>query len=134
MAVLHHLHAQFGVGGMHRHIDGADVHFNNAVDLVLRNVGQGDIVAEQKGHSRIVILEVKTFAQAFGQLVYKAEDALVAATLLLVHQVGIKIKADILPILLTDSNSTFLSVAKQAKLQPFIHDMKAVIEHVVDHV
>lgn len=39
------------------------MHFYNALDFVLGNIGEGYIIAEKKGKARVVILKIKAFAQ-----------------------------------------------------------------------
>ncbi len=80
-----HPHTELRVRGVHRNVDGRDVHLDDAVDLVVLHVRHGDIVAEQKkGQTLVVVLEIQRLSQAAGDLVHKAEHAFVAAGVLLV--------------------------------------------------
>ena len=88
-----HSHPQLGVGGVHRDIDGRDVHLDDAVDLVILHIGHGDVVAEQKAQPLVIILEIQALAHTRGQLVDEAEHAVVGAGMLLVAQIGGEIAA-----------------------------------------
>ena len=57
-AVVHHLAPQLRIGGVHRHVDGADVHLDDALQVVIGEVGQRNVVAEQEGQTAVVILKV----------------------------------------------------------------------------
>ena len=81
---------------MHRYVYRAYVHFYNALDFVLGNIGKGYIIAEKKGKARVIVLKIKAFAHSGRQLVYKAENALIAAGVLLIHKVGFKFKPQLI--------------------------------------
>ena len=66
------------------------MHFNDPLDLVLGEIGKGDVIAEKKGKAGIVVLKIKRRTKAFGQLIDEAENALVFAGMLLVHKVGVE--------------------------------------------
>ncbi len=76
-----HPYPQLGVGGVHRDVDRADVHLDDALNLVVLHVGHGDVVAIQKGKPLIIILKIKALAHTRGQLVDEAEHAVVGAGL-----------------------------------------------------
>ena len=72
------------------------MHFYNALDLMLGNIGEGYIIAEKKGKARVIILKIKAFAQPGRQLIYKAKNALIAAGMLLIHKISFKFKPKLL--------------------------------------
>lgn len=72
------------------------MHLDDAVNVGVGEVGQGDIVAVQKGQTGVVVLEVQRLAHAFRKLVDEAEDAFVAAGVLFVHEGRGKLHAGIL--------------------------------------
>ena len=88
-----HPHTELRVRGVHRNVDGRDVHLDDAVDLVVLHVRHGDIVAEQKGEPLVVVLEVKALPHSGRQLVDEAEHTVVGAGVLLVAQIGLEIAA-----------------------------------------
>ena len=88
-----HPDTELGVGGVHRDVDGRDVHLDDAVDLVILHIGHGDVVAEQKAQPLVIILEIQALAHTGGQLVDEAEHAVVGAGMLLVAQIGGEIAA-----------------------------------------
>ena len=78
---------------MYRDIDGADMHIDDPLDLMLRQVGQRDIVAEQEGKAAVVILKIETVPHAGRHLINKTEHALVTTGMLAIHEVGLKFEA-----------------------------------------
>ena len=92
--IRQHPHAELGIGGVDRDVDGRDVHLDDAVDLVVLHVGHGDIVAEQKGQALVVVLEVEALTHPRGQLVDEAEHTVVGAGVLLVAQIGGEVAAE----------------------------------------
>ena len=92
--IRQHPHAELGIGGVDRDVDGRDMHLDDAVDLVVLHVGHGDIVAEQKGQALVVVLEVEALTHSRGQLVDEAEHAVVGAGVLLVAQIGGEVAAE----------------------------------------
>ena len=56
--VGHHAHPEFWVGGVHRDVDGGNVHVTDALHLMGAEVGQRDVVAEQKAQPLIVVLKI----------------------------------------------------------------------------
>ena len=128
--VVHHLHPQLGVGGMHRDVDRRDMHLNDAVDVLVAEVGHGDEVAVEEGQAAVVVLEVEGLPHPLGELVDEAEDALVLAGVLLVHQRGLEVQTDIVVLPLADGDLKGLAVAGQ--LQPDLgsREEEAVVQHV----
>lgn len=97
---------------------------------MLGQVGQGDVIAEQEGQAAVVVLEIQTFPHTGGHLVDEAENAFVPAGMLLVHQIGLKIQADILLICLTEPHPPRALLRFQHKLQPGIHQIKPIVQHI----
>lgn len=79
-------------------------HLYDTVNIRIRQVGERDIVPEEEGKPAVVVLEVEAFAHAGGHLVDEAEDALVFAGVLFVHQVGLEIEADVVVLRLFDAH------------------------------
>ena len=77
---------------MNRDVYRRRLHLDYSVDILLGQVRQRYIVAHQEGKSRVVVLEVQRVAHSLRKLVYEAEHALVAAGVLLVHQVGLELE------------------------------------------
>ena len=92
--IRQHPHAELGIGGVDRDVDGRDVHLDDAVDLVVLHIGHGDIVAEQKGQALVVVLEVEALTHSRGQLVDETEHTVVGAGVLLVAQIGGEVAAE----------------------------------------
>ena len=46
--ILHHLHAKLGICRVDRHVDGRDVHLDDAVYILTGKIGQRDIVAVEE--------------------------------------------------------------------------------------
>ena len=130
--VAEHLVAQQRVGRLHRNVDG-HMHFDDAVNVLVGEVRQRDIAALQKGKARVVVLEVDRFAHALGVLVDEAEDTVIAAGSLFVHERGCKSKPGILVFLLADQNRLLLTLSKKAHIQVLFGDCKAIVQYVVNH-
>ena len=96
---------------MNADVDGADVHLDNTADLMLGQVGERDIIAEQKGQTAVVILEIQALAHPLGKLIDKAENALIAAGSLLIHQIGVKFQTQLLILGLTHLDRMHLTLA-----------------------
>ena len=96
---------------MHRDIDRRNVHLNDAVDIVVAEVGHGDEVAVEEGQAAVVVLEVQGLPHTLGELVDEAEDALVLAGVLLVHEGGLEVQPDVVVLPLADGNFIGLAVS-----------------------
>ena len=132
--VGHHPHPQVRVGGVHRDVDGRDVHLDDALGLPLGEVRQGDVVAEQKGQALVVVLEVERFPQALGHLVDEAEHAVVRAGVLFVDQIGLKFAAEGLVIALFRLQVLQLPAPLHRKVERRAGGIELVVQHVVDLV
>ncbi len=71
--------AQVGIGGVDGDVEGAQVLLLYPCPVLLRQVGQGDVVAEEEGVPVVVVLDVEGGAQPPGHLGDKAELAAVVA-------------------------------------------------------
>lgn len=71
-------------------VDGTNPHLDNPINFLAAEVGHGDIIAEKEGEPVIVILKIQGLPHPRGHLIHKAEDALILAAVLPVHQVGFK--------------------------------------------
>ena len=132
--VVHHGAAQLGVHGVHRHVDGADVHLEDAVHLPVVDVGQRDVVAKQEGEPVVVVFKVQRLPHAGGQLVDKAEYALVPAGALLVHKVRLKLQAQLGVLGLDQLHLVALPAPPQGEPQLPLGFEKAVVQHIDDFV
>ena len=70
------------------------MHLNDAVDLPLAEVGKCDIVAKQEGEPLIIILEIQGLPHTRGELVDKAEHAVVGTAVFFVAEISFKIAAE----------------------------------------
>ena len=119
---------------MNRDVYGADVHFYNTVNLVVGNIGEGDIVAKKEGHTGVVILKIKSVAHTLGHLVDKAKYTLVFAAALLIHQVGIKLKTDVVVFILFDNSLFHLAVALKGNFKTLFAHKETIIKHILNFV
>ena len=110
------------------------MHFDYAVYLVLGKIGQRDIAALEKGKSRVVVLKVACGAHSGRVLVYKAENARIAAGMLFVHQRTAEFKTGVVLFLLADPEDHALSAAHDLKLQAALVNAEAVVKHVANLV
>ena len=117
---------------MHRDVDRRNVHLNDAVDVLVAEVGHGDEIAVEEGQAAVVVLEVEGLPHSLGELVDEAEDALVLAGVLLVHQRGLEVQTDVVVLPLADGDLKGNAVAGQ--LQPDLGggEEEAVVQHVGD--
>jgi len=122
---------QLGVGGVDGDVDGADVQVDDALGLPLRQVGQGDVVAQQEAEPRIVVLEVQRGAHAGGHLVHEAEDAVVGAGAHLIHQIGVEVQTQILPLRLADGDGTHIA---RRSFQFHAGQGVVAVEPVIQHI
>ena len=82
--IAHHLHPGRRVGGMDRHVDGAQPFAHDAVQLRLVTAGKRREVAVEEGETDILILQVEGLPETLGHLVHEAEHAVLLADLHLV--------------------------------------------------
>ena len=85
------------VRGVDRDVDGAHMELRDAPQLPLREVGECDVVPGKEAQPGVIILEIQRLPHPGGKLVHKAEQAAVAAGAGLVHEIGGKAEAQILP-------------------------------------
>ena len=71
--------AQGAIRGMDRDVEGGEPLFPDPGQLLPADIGQGDVIAVEKGEAVILVLDVEGGAEPAGELVDKAEDASVAA-------------------------------------------------------
>ena len=96
--VAQHLDPKLGVGCVYRDIDGAYMQVAYALYLTVGKVRHGDIVSQKEAKACVIVLEIHRAAHTLGQLVDKAEHAVVCTAAGLVHEVGLKLKPEILPL------------------------------------
>ena len=78
---------------------------------VFLEIGQGHVVAVQKGEAIVVILEIERLSHAAWELIDKAKDATVGTGMLFVHQGRFKFQSDVIVFSLVDCQRQSLSVA-----------------------
>ena len=129
--VAQHGAVELGVGGVDGDVDGADVQIGDALGLPLRQVRQGDVVAQQEAEPRIVVLEVQGRAHSRRHLIHKAENAVIGAAAHLVHQIGVEIQTQILSLRLADGDGTHVArCCFQLHAGQGVIAVKAVIQYV----
>ena len=123
------------LGRLHGDVDGADAQVDDALRLALGEVRERDVVAHEEAQARVIVLKIERVAHIRRHLIDKAEQAVVRAGARLVHQVGIKIEAEILALLLFDRQ---VACGPVGLAQPETHRRivaeKAVVQHVDDLV
>ena len=132
MGIQHHLDPQLGVHRVNRYIHRADVHIYYPLHLGVGEIGQRDIIAEKEREPRVVILEIEAVPQPLRELVDKTKDAFIFAAVLLIHEVCLKLKPDIVALILMDDDQLRAAVrVLQNKPQLAVVEIEAVVEHVV---
>ena len=118
---------------MHRNIQRRNLHADDAVGILVAQIGHGDIVAQQEGQTGIVVLKIQALAHALGQLIDEAEDAPVGTALLGIHQIGLELQTQILALGLADLHRALCAVfALNLQRQLGVIGVKLVIQHIPD--
>ena len=106
---------------------------DNPVDIVVAHVGQCNIVSLQEGQTRIVILKIQGGTHSRRHLIDEAENAVVAAGTVLIHELVLECNADFLVILFFDFQIPFLAVLfPDREFQIRVVGLEVVIEDVLD--
>ena len=108
------------------------MHLYDTGNLMLCQVRQGDIVAEQERQTAVVVFEIQALTHTGRQLVDKAEDTVVAAGALLVHQIGIEAETDLLELPFTQAHRLFLIRAADHQYELGVGYVEPIIQHVGD--
>ena len=132
--IFHQFDPQLRIGGVDRDIDGADVHFDDAGDVLIGHIGEGDIAAEQEAHAAVVILKVERFPHPAGELVDKAEHAFIGAVVLAIHEVIGEFQPQLVIFRLFDMEGEGLALPLHRDGEGGIDHIKAVIQHIVDEI
>ena len=132
--VFHQLDPQLGVGGVNRNIDGADVHFDDAGNILITHVGEGDIAAEQKAHAAVVIFEVEGFPHTLGKLIDKAEHAFIGAVVLPIHEIIGKFQTQLVIFRLFNVEGEELVLPLHLDGEGGVDHVEAVIQHVANDI
>ena len=113
-------------------VDGADAQVNDPLSLPGGEVGEGDVIAHEEAEPRVVILKIEGVPAAGGHLVHKAEQTVVAARPGLVHEVGLKVEAQLLRLPLLHPQGAAHAVGSLQHQQgvPVIAE-KAVVQHIL---
>ena len=98
---------------------------------MVAQIGEGDIVSEQEREPVIVIFKVDALSHSLGILVDKAEDAVVAAASLLIHEVGLKLQPKIVVFPLDYILGIFFTVTGEQQRKLLRRHEKAVVQNVV---
>ena len=130
--IAEHFAAELRIGRLHRDID-RHMHFDDALDIMVGQVGQRDIAALQKGKARIVVLEIDRVAHSLRVLVDEAEDAVIAAGTLFVHEGGGKAEPRIVILALFQQKGTFLALPHDLDIQQAVRHGVAVVQHIGNH-
>ena len=129
--VFQHPAPQLPVCGVDRHIDGGDAQVDDPLDLPLGEVGQGEVIPHEKAEPGVVVLEVQALPHPLGHLVHKAENAVVGAGAGTVHEIGLKLQAQVLALLLADMHSAAAAVRLlERQGQPRIIGVEFIVQHV----
>ena len=133
--VFQHHGPQLRVGGVDRDVDGRDAQVDDPLHLPVRHIGQGQIVAQQKGQPGVVVLKIQAGPHPRGHLVHKAEDAVVGAGAGPVHQIGLELQPQVLPLPLAQADGAGGAVLlPQHQLQPGVIAEELIVQHVHDLV
>ena len=116
--VVQHPAAELRIHGMEGDIDRFQMIADNPVDIMVRHVGQGNIIPLQKTQAGVVVVEIEGFPHPRGHLVDKAEDAAVAAGAVFIHKPALKFNSEILPVILFDLELPLFSGLKAARAFP----------------
>ena len=108
------------------------MHPADSVDVLVVHIGHGNIIAEKEREPGVVVLEVEGFPHSLRKLVDEAEDALVGAAMLFVHEVGLEFEADVLVLLLPDAKQALPPVAVEHEVQDAVHQVETIVQHVGD--
>ena len=109
LGVAQHLHAHLRVGALHGNEQRADLPADDAVQLVIVDVGHRDVIAHHQGQAPVVILDVEGLAHARRHLIDEAEDAVVLAGAGRGHDGLIQRDAQGFPVLLADVERLLLA-------------------------
>ena len=119
---------------MNRNIDRADVHFNNAGDVLIGHIGEGDIAAEEEAHAAVVIFKIERFAHSFGQLIDKAKDAFIGAVVLAIHEVIGEFQPQFVVFFFLNMVKVRFAFPLHLDGEGGINHVKAVIQYIADEI
>ena len=71
--VVEHLTAQLRVGGLHRYVDGSQLHTDDSLYVPLLHIGQGNVISLQERKPGIVVLKIQGLPHSRRHLVNKAQ-------------------------------------------------------------
>mgnify|MGYP007000004623 FL=1 len=107
---------------------------DNPVDIVVAHVGQCNIVSLQEGQTRIVILKIQGGTHSRRHLIDEAENAVVAAGTVLIHELVLECDADFLVVLFFNLQIPFFPVfLPDREFQIRVVGLEVVIEDVLDN-
>ena len=104
---------------------------DDPLDLPLGEIGQRDVISQQEAQPRVVVLEVHGLSHAFGELVYEAEDAVVGAGAGRIHEIALKVQAQVAPLVLHKRHRVLLSAgAAEHHCKGAVVSEELVVQHI----
>ena len=88
--VPQHLYAKLGIRRLNGNIDRLHTVFDDPIDVVVGHICQSDVIALQKGKPGVIVFKIERLPHSLWKLVYKAENAFVAAGTVIVHKTAFK--------------------------------------------
>ena len=132
--VVEHLTAQLRVGGLHRYVDGSQLHTDDSLYVPLLHIGQGNVISLQERKPGIVVLKIQGLPHPRRHLVDKAEYAFVAARTVIAHQAVFKLHPQVIIILLVDFQQPLFSVRfSYDHLNVLILNQIPVVKYILNH-
>ena len=129
--VFQHPAAELRVRGVDGDVHRAHVQIDDPLDLPGGEIGQGDVVSQQKAEPGVVVFEIHRFPHALGQLVDEAEDAVVGAGAGIVHQVALKVQPQVAALPLVHGHVVLRPVGTaQQHVKPGVVGVELVVQHV----
>ena len=93
--VVKHFAAKFRIGRLKGNINRGKFVIDNFLQIMFAHIGKCQIISLKERKTGIIILKVKSIPHAFGQLVDKAEHALISAGTVIIHQTVFKFHSQI---------------------------------------
>ena len=130
--IVKHPAAQFRIRSLKRDVNGRHVIFDDALHIHIRHVGERYIISLQKGKPGIVVLKIERRTHSRGHLVNKAENTLIRAGTVIVHQSVFKNDTKVFFIILINLQQPFFTGGfRHQNLHIFILGQILIVEHVL---
>ena len=131
--ILQHPDAELRVHRVHRYIHRAHMKGDDPLNLPLGEIGQGDVIAQEKAQPCIVVLEVHGRTHPLRELIDEAENAVVGAGTRPVHQIALKVQTQVAALRLPDVQTVFRAVRPGEKqMQIPVIGVELIVEDVED--